>query len=133
MVRISQVTLLLAALAVPAVGAEPVPGCLSWSPPDDAGHQFCIAVAAPEQPILLPGNGTPLPPIAHSRAYTVSEIDRMRAAAKRIIEGEYCMKSSDGPLLCPFPPQMDGITEDHLRTYMLGGVSPEELEREAGK
>jgi hypothetical protein len=67
------------------------------------------------------------PPVA-LRCYTPGEIDLMRAVVRKQIEHEYCIKGSDGVLLCPFPPSMAGMVEDRLRTYIAAGVAPEELE-----
>jgi len=62
------------------------------------------------------------------RAYTLNEIDRMRAAVRALNE----------PLMFPgvlyqFSPEHDRyvIAEDQLRTYMLGGVDPKDLEEKA--
>jgi hypothetical protein len=52
-----------------------------------------------------------------SRKYSVQEIDRMRVAI---------------PKLAQRYEALDGVTkEERLRTYMLNGTDPEELEREA--
>jgi hypothetical protein len=58
------------------------------------------------------------------RKYSVSEIDQMRKAVKAIYgsgignctQAECCQ-----------------MIEEHLRTYMLNGTDPEELEREAAE
>lgn len=53
------------------------------------------------------------------RSYTLSEIDRMR----ELIRWSYPCGVSY------YPADRDADTENRLRTYMLGGVSLEELEK----
>jgi hypothetical protein len=52
-----------------------------------------------------------------TRAYTVSEIDRMRRLTKNLYE----MGGSCGDV---------SAIEDRLRTYMVAGITPEALEQE---
>lgn len=52
------------------------------------------------------------------RKYDLSEIDRMRSATQMILD----MVSGD---------RTGKTAEDHLRTYMLNGTDPEELEQYA--
>jgi hypothetical protein len=52
------------------------------------------------------------------RAYTVKEIDRMRMATQ-----DLCAIQTRGRF-------GDATVEDRLRTYMMAGVAPEELELE---
>ena len=64
------------------------------------------------------------------RAYTVSEIDRMRdAVGHRLIFG-VPPSSPDIPLTFPNYKEVDKtvIVEEQLRTYMIAGIEPEELE-----
>ena len=62
------------------------------------------------------------------RAYTVREIDQMRdlvrhrLSPRRMVNGERYVLLGDG--VDP------AVVEDRLRTYMLAGVSAEELEAE---
>ena len=72
------------------------------------------------------------------RKYSLSEIDRMRLALMKIINpsGDFVVGYHDG---CQAVTRQAGFFnesqrcqgEDMLRTYLLGGVSPEELEAEA--
>lgn len=62
------------------------------------------------------------------RAYTVSEIDRMRAAVRINLT----WKINDGWSLSSDQERLKVFRiEEELRTYMLAGVSIEDLEREA--
>jgi hypothetical protein len=54
------------------------------------------------------------------RRYTVAEIDRMRSALRLIIIR---------PNTNYYPDEMERKIEDQLRTYMLNGTDPEELDR----
>jgi hypothetical protein len=60
-----------------------------------------------------------------SRKYSVAEIDRMRAAIRRRFPMKYSgaigvpMKLTD---------EYDTQVEDQLRTYMLNGTEPDELD-----
>lgn len=57
------------------------------------------------------------------RAYTISEIDRMREALRWILT----------PLnRCYFAEDVERQIEGQLRTYMAAGIEPEELHRRAG-
>lgn len=69
------------------------------------------------------------------RAYTLDEIDRMRVSVRSILSGG--MQRCSGSFgVYPSVQRMwdaeDARAEDQLRTYMAGGVSPEELETKAG-
>ena len=76
------------------------------------------------------------------RAYTLSEIDRMRAAIKAK-ETTGLENWSDGIYRQPMPNEfignshgiseevIDRRVEDQLRTYMQAGISPEDLEAQA--
>jgi hypothetical protein len=58
------------------------------------------------------------------RAYTVSEIDRMRIAISEFLWRRKSMRwSCNGP--------DPARVEDQLRTYLIAGVSPEALEEAA--
>jgi hypothetical protein len=56
------------------------------------------------------------------RAYTVAEIDRMRTAVEWM--------QSDGPYR---PSERVHEIEERLRTYMLAGIDPQDLENQARK
>jgi len=80
------------------------------------------------------------------RSYTVSEIDKMRKALKQITP-DYAQYSwagstngcySDSALrhneaMRIMSRAYDAAREEELRTYMLGGVDPEELEAKAAE
>ena len=63
-----------------------------------------------------------------SRAYTVGEIDRMRAALRKragwidVLWGE-TVEMNDARRH-----RWESNIEDKLRTYMIGGINPDELE-----
>lgn len=73
-----------------------------------------------------------------SRAYTLDQIDRMRAAVRRINRGtgDFTIIGSSDPiqnerLRAIYAAQeaaFQNRCEEILRTYMMAGVSPEELE-----
>ena len=58
---------------------------------------------------------------AQQRKYSVGEIDRMRKALERI-----CIR----PMVPYNPVEKQREIEEHLRTYMLNGTDPEELEEQ---
>lgn len=71
--------------------------------------------------------------------YTLAEIDRMRAALWRKYNPperlrKYESMTIDGGTLCTWPTEEDReaklrvVVEDQLRTYLLAGIRPEELE-----
>jgi hypothetical protein len=51
------------------------------------------------------------------RKYSVSEIDRMRRAITEVVWDQHWSPKTQAPVI-----------EDRLRTYMLNGTEPEELE-----
>ena len=55
------------------------------------------------------------------RKYSVAEIDRMRAAVHENVLETRGLFYGDGAKLAT-------VVEDRLRTYMLAGIGPEELE-----
>ena len=57
------------------------------------------------------------------RKYSVQEIDRMRSliAERELDASDFGMEVN----------KLERITESKLRTYMLAGIDPEELERNA--
>ena len=57
------------------------------------------------------------------RSYTLKEIDRMREAISYV----HCIRGVDADHL----DAVNRSIEDHLRTYMLAGISPEDLELKA--
>jgi len=74
------------------------------------------------------------------RKYSVSEIDRMRVALANIENSNSYWPSpydGDSGALCWFPgidyAAQSARIEDQLRTYLIGGVSPEELGEKAEK
>lgn len=62
------------------------------------------------------------------RKYSVAEIDRMRAAIRRTFPPQTYSQSINDPYLKSVGPDYSGQVEDRLRTYMLNGTEPEELE-----
>jgi len=60
------------------------------------------------------------------RRYSVEEMDRMRSA----IHGIHPMPMS-GHVSNTIEEQTVKMTEDYLRSYMLNGTAPEDLERKA--
>lgn len=93
--------------------------------------------------VLQERNPKPTPPAAPlashpGRAYTIDEIDRMRAAVERILYGWTAKEMDDaarnGTLLwrnLPSDAERTREIEQRLRTYMAAGVSPEALEAKA--
>lgn len=80
-------------------------------------------------------------PMSHPRAYTLDEIDRMRAAIAHTEIGRYTFtfgSSGPGPTQEKPTTRDNGPAyltaaqvEDRLRTYILAGISPDELEAKA--
>lgn len=66
------------------------------------------------------------------RAYTVAEIDRMRSAVEHtFLFGNKISDMKSGALMqsCMYHgSEKDVAVEARLRTYMLAGIEPEELE-----
>lgn len=58
------------------------------------------------------------------RKYSISEIDKMRGAVR--------LKLQPGPMQPYNGAELSARVEDRLRTYMLAGVDPDELVKEAG-
>lgn len=78
-----------------------------------------------------------------SRAYTVAEIDRLRATVKRQVGPNIPMGPLVGTCWSATPGERsvaisagiaarEKIIEERLRTYMLAGIDPADLEAEAG-
>jgi hypothetical protein len=63
------------------------------------------------------------------RKYSVAELDRMRQAIRLLIVGPWPHVVRALPMGMCDP--VDIETEDRLRTYMLNGTEPEELEQAA--
>jgi hypothetical protein len=59
-----------------------------------------------------------------TRKYSLGEIDRMRRCVHEL-SIEYMM---DGPKVSCFRLPADAKVEERLRTYLIAGTSPEELE-----
>lgn len=88
---------------------------------DDAARAFWDAVAQ-----------TAGHPAVKQRAYTLGEIDRMRATLNRMNPWTRLHCSGDGsPCIDPDKADRDARIEDQLRTYMAAGITPEELEARA--
>ena len=70
------------------------------------------------------------------RAYTVAEIDRMRAAIQgRALRAAFPPLPPGGSMIISgdwreLEAKALAQAEDQLRTYLLAGVSPDELEKE---
>jgi hypothetical protein len=71
------------------------------------------------------------PHIVAPRAYTVDEIDRMRAAVRMIITGGAQWISNGGEHIERLIARENATVEDHLRGYMASGASPVELAAKA--
>jgi hypothetical protein len=69
--------------------------------------------------------------LVEARAYTLDEIERMRAATRMIITGGTHWISNGGDHIQRLIAQEDAMVEDHLRAYMASNVSPDELEADA--
>lgn len=77
-----------------------------------------------------------------SRAYTVAELDRMRAAIRRKIPGPQILSSTQ-KIGSPCGEWTEGTRadlaawdarcEDALRTYLIAGISPDELEESVSR
>lgn len=64
-----------------------------------------------------------------ARKYSVAEIDHMRLTIRQRFPMMYCTKpgfGGSGPMV--LTDEYDGQVEDQLRTYMLNGTEPHELE-----
>jgi hypothetical protein len=72
-----------------------------------------------------------LSPRTVARAYTLDEIDRMRAATQITITGGTHWISNGGDHIDRLIAQEKAIVEERLRAYMASNVSPDELEAEA--
>lgn len=58
------------------------------------------------------------------RKYSISEIDKMRGAVR--------LKLQPGPMQPYNDAELSARVEDQLRTYMMAGVDPDELVKDAG-
>ena len=66
------------------------------------------------------------------RRYTVSEIARMRRAVEQIwLFGGPVQIGGQGISRSYMTAEKETAVEERLRTYMMNGTAPEELEREA--
>ena len=68
------------------------------------------------------------------RKYSVAEIDRMRAAVgEKVADALGGLIGETTKTLGEASQYINAITEERLRTYMLAGIGPEELEGEERK
>lgn len=67
------------------------------------------------------------------RKYSVADIDRMRSAISTMLSGYLLSEATNNPggWSMSTPPLV--LVEDYLRTYMLNGTTPEELEAAAAQ
>jgi hypothetical protein len=70
----------------------------------------------------------PEPPLVEHR-YTVNEIDRMRAAVRQMLSVTVWRSAYSGEARYHPPEEV----EMHVRTYMLAGIRPEEVEKTAAE
>jgi hypothetical protein len=104
----------------------------------------CVALSCPDHPVTFNAREPVHGPLCYpdtscpGRAYTLDEIDRMRAAVGKVVPPppiQYLSVNGMCDIGCQATQielaERRAVIEDELRTYMAAGISPEALEAKA--